>query len=105
MKRHIRHMSHISQDFSYTKHITRSEVRAVVASLLLLPAALAFAAAMPSPVQTLDLMMITEALATPRHHVGRNQGPCRRRWDQLHACAATDTVKPFFFSLPFPWYG
>ena len=33
MRKHIRYMSHISQDFSYTKHITRSEVRAAVASM------------------------------------------------------------------------
>ena len=33
MKKHIRHMSHISQDFSYTKHIIRSEVQATVASM------------------------------------------------------------------------
>jgi len=32
MRKHIRHMSHISQDFSYTKHITRSEARAAMAS-------------------------------------------------------------------------
>ena len=35
MKKYIRHMSHIFQDFSYTKHITRSEARAAVASMLL----------------------------------------------------------------------
>ena len=34
MKKHIRHMNHISQDFSYTKHITRSEARAAMASFV-----------------------------------------------------------------------
>jgi hypothetical protein len=32
MRKHIRHMSHISQDFSYIKHITHSEAQAAVAS-------------------------------------------------------------------------
>jgi len=32
MRKHIRHTSHISQNFSYTKHITRSEARVAVAS-------------------------------------------------------------------------
>ena len=32
MRRHIRHISHIFQEFFYTKHITRSEARAAVAS-------------------------------------------------------------------------
>ena len=35
MRKYIRHMSHISQDFSYTKHITRSEARTAVASLFM----------------------------------------------------------------------
>jgi len=35
MRKHIRHMSHISQKISYTKHIARSEARAAVASFLL----------------------------------------------------------------------
>ena len=33
MRKHIRHMSHIFQDFSYTKHITRSKARAAMASM------------------------------------------------------------------------
>ena len=33
MRKHIRHMSHIFKEFSYTKHITRSEARAAVASI------------------------------------------------------------------------
>ena len=32
MRKYIRHMSHISQDFSYTKHITCSEARGAVTS-------------------------------------------------------------------------
>jgi len=32
MRKHIRHMSHIFKDFSYIKHIARSEARAAVAS-------------------------------------------------------------------------
>jgi len=32
MRKHITHMSHISQDFSYTKHITRSEARAAAST-------------------------------------------------------------------------